>query len=85
MTAHIRPALLGATLATAAALAAPNGRLAAQQGVVGVAAAGAPTPIAPAAASEQRLPLGLTVGTSGSSRDTLGLLIVAVVPQSPAD
>lgn len=32
-----------------------------------------------------RIPLGFSVGTSGGDRDTLGLLVVAVTPESPAD
>ena len=39
----------------------------------------------PHAMSDARTSLGFTVGMSGGGRDTLGLLVVDVTPQSPAD
>ncbi len=73
LASFARPALLG-TVVFAAAV--PARRLAAQQSVAAVP---------PVGTADARTPLGVSVSASGGSRDTLGLLVVSVTPESPAD
>src|SRR5256885_3010804 len=44
-----------------------------------------PAPVADADAPDGRVLLGMTLGTSGTDRDTLGLLITQVLRDGPAD
>ncbi|GJG87219.1 hypothetical protein tb265_24000 [Gemmatimonadetes bacterium T265] len=82
MSARVRPLVIAAAITAVAGASAPRGPLAAQQAAAQQAGAGQVTAGTPV---EPRVPFGLTLGTSGGNRDTLGLLVVAVVPQSPAD